>query len=104
MSSKETSQSMEPHDFLKLANVVAAKGNGDALSLLLSSASDLFDLDITGEKAKARTKKNLATYTPNQVPPSSSSAPMPVMGSSSRPTSPTAIRPTTAPTAASSSS
>ena len=96
---------MEPHDFLKLANVVASRGgNGDALSLLLSSASDLFDLDITGEKAKARTKKNLATYTPNQVPPSSSSAPMPVMGSSSRPTSPTAIRPTTAPTAASSSS
>ena len=75
-SSDAQSQSMQPHDILALANRFVARGAGETdLSLLLSSASDLLQKDITGDKARSTKKSDLATYTPNQVPSSSTSAP-----------------------------
>ena len=98
-SSDAQSQSMQPHDVLALANRFVERGASQAdLSFLLSSASDLIKKDITGDKAKASKKSDLATYTPNQVPSSSSSAPKSPRGTMSAPTSPTAtIRTSTAP-------
>ena len=98
-------QSMQPHDILALANRFVERGAGETdLSLLLSSASDLLQKDITGVKAKASKKSDLATYTPNQVPSSSTSAPKSPRGTISAPTSPTAtIRTSTAPLVADSS-
>ena len=104
-SSDAQSQSMQPHDVLALANRFVERGASQAdLSFLLSSASDLIKKDITGDKAKASKKSDLATYTPNQVPSSSSSAPKSPRGTMSAPTSPTAtIRTSTAPLVAGSS-
>ena len=95
-------QSMQASDILELANRFVDRGAGETdLALLLSSASDLLQQDVTGEKAKAKRKKDLATYTPSQVPSSSPSAPKSPKGTISRPTSPTASIPTsTAPPAA----
>ena len=95
---------MQPHDVLALANRFVERGASQAdLSFLLSSAGDLIKKDITGDKAKASKKSDLATYTPNQVP-SSSSAPKSPRGTMSAPTSPTAtIRTSTAPLVAGSS-
>ena len=104
-SSDAQSQSMQPHDVLALANRFVERGASQAdLSFLLSSASDLIKKDITGDKAKASKKSDLATYTPNQMPSSSSSAPKSPRGTMSAPTSPTAtIRTSTAPLVAGSS-
>ena len=98
-------QSMQPHDVLALANRFVERGASQAdLSFLLSSAGDLIKKDITGDKAKASKKSDLATYTPNQVPSSSSPAPKSPRGTMSAPTSPTAtIRTSTAPLVAGSS-
>ena len=98
-------QSMQASDILELANRFVARGAGETdLSLLLSSASDLLKKDITGDKAKASKKSDLATYTSDQVPSSSSSAPKSPRGTMSAPTSPTAtIRTSTAPLVAGSS-
>ena len=71
---------MQPHDILALANRFVARGAGETdLSLLLSSASDLLQKDITGNKARSSKKSDLATYTPNQVPSSPSSTPKPTL-------------------------
>ena len=96
---------MQPHDVLALANRFVERGAGETdLARLLSSASDLLNKDITGDKTKASKKSDLATYTPNQVPSSSSPAPKSPRGTITATTSPTAtIRTSTAPLVASSS-